>query len=872
MLRFVSQRSPMPTKLQDSSEPVVRFTPMPSRMVLTPGFTVTVFAACVAGLILTAVVIQNAEVLLAFPTPVGEFPLALAGVWAFWGLCGVALLLGLPGRRRIFSGPQRLLILYVMLLAAPLITQGFWHRVVAVTATIPRGGDWEKLDALNDHLWPHGPNRLASALTPKNSDLLLLGGASWIDDSFEPNRVLALPLMKNTRPEQVSSVRIRLACREGASLKTPGGAIEPFNPHLLSILVKARDLGPQSHYFCRFIAHPDAPPVELFSGSAVEKRTAIQPLGFVRIGTYGVKFDAATGSDLWLEFGLSGEGRVEFAEPKLLDVSTLEGVYKGRRIVRERDLSQLPAAQRAMVIVRPERMFSWAGLKFILAGYIPVKDWLIPLGAWGLFLAIVLSGTFAITALLRRQWMDAERYPLPMGRVTLSLCGLSESPLLRNKWTWGGVALGLSWTALNAMHVYNTNVPDVTLHTDLQSWLSGAWAPLVGGAIFEINVLFLSICLLMELNILASLVLGFWIFQCQNLIGHWQGWDNISGFPFHPEQQLGAFVMYAVAIMLLAWKYWGSVFRRAIVGGQTSEPLSPRSMLLLLAVTILAGILWARWMGVSLPGMMLFLAVLLAIGMVSAKLRTECGTPWGYFVPAYPVLSLVLLGGIVRFGPAMILFGFLASYFMGPSSFFTIPGGQLELLELAHRQGLRGRHVLGAIALALVGGLLIGGWVFLSNAYSIGGESFQQSWVVDGKPWYFTPFNTQLIDATQSMAGKTSEDQQSGIPPVWIAVGFAGLSTVAVTLLRQVFSGFWFHPLGLLLGSTYCAAWLWGSALLAWIIRRLTVSLGGATTIRDRLVPTAIGLFCGGVIGELGWWMLATGAHATGADILRRSL
>jgi hypothetical protein len=839
---------------------------------MTAGSTVTVFSACVVGLILTAIVIQHAEVLLAFPTPVGEYPLALAAIWTFWGLCGIGVVLGLVVRRQIFSGAQRLLILYVMLLASPLMSQGFWHRIVAITATIPRGGDWEKLDALNDHLWPHGPNRLADALSPQNSDLSLSGGASWIEDSFQPVRTSTLPLLKNTRPEQVSFMRLRLACGDGSSSMASGRVIEPVNPHLLSILIKARDLAPQSHYFCRFIPRSGAQPIELFSGNSVEKPTAIQPLGFVRSGTYGVKFDAATGSEFWLEFGLSGEGQVEFADPKLLDVSTLEGVYKGRRIVRERDLNQLPAAQRATAIVRPERMFSWAGLKFILAGYIPVKDWLIPLGAWGLFLTIVLAGTFAITALLRRQWMDAERYPLPMGRVTLSLCGLSESTLLRNRWAWGGVALGLIWSALNALHVYNPYLPDVTLHTDLQSWLSGAWAPLVGGASFEVNVLLLSICLLMELNILASLVLGFWIFQAQNLVGHWQGWDNISGFPFHPEQQLGAFVVYAVTILLLAWKYWGSVVHRAIVGGRTSEPLSPRSMLLLLAGSILAGILWARWMGVSLFGMMLFLAVLLAIGMVSAKLRTECGTPWGYFVPAYPVLSLVLVGGILHFGPAMILFGFLASYFMGPSSFFTIPGGQLELLELAHRQGLGARHILGAIVLALVGGLLIGGWVFLSNAYSIGGESFQQSWVVDSKPWYFAPFNTQLIDATQRMAGKSTADQTSGIPPVWIAVGFAGLSTVSVTLLRQVFSGFWFHPLGLLLGSTYCAAWLWGSALLAWIIRRLTVSLGGATTIRDRLVPTAIGLFCGGVIGDLGWWMLATGAHANGADILRRSL
>jgi hypothetical protein len=45
---------------------------------------------------------------------------------------------------------------------------GFWTRIVAYTATIPRSADFEKLDALPDRLWPHGDNLLAGALNPGN--------------------------------------------------------------------------------------------------------------------------------------------------------------------------------------------------------------------------------------------------------------------------------------------------------------------------------------------------------------------------------------------------------------------------------------------------------------------------------------------------------------------------------------------------------------------------------------------------------------------------------------------------------------------------------------------------------------------------------
>ncbi len=50
--------------------------------------------------------------------------------------------------------------MFAMLISAPLMTQGLWHRIVAIIATNPREADFEKLDAFNDKLWPHGPNML----------------------------------------------------------------------------------------------------------------------------------------------------------------------------------------------------------------------------------------------------------------------------------------------------------------------------------------------------------------------------------------------------------------------------------------------------------------------------------------------------------------------------------------------------------------------------------------------------------------------------------------------------------------------------------------------------------------------------------------
>jgi len=61
--------------------------------------------------------------------------------------------------------------------------------------------------------------------------------------------------------------------------------------------------------------------------------------------------------------------------------------------------------------------------------------------------------------------------------------------------------------------------------------------------------------------------------------------------------------------------------------------------------------------------------------------------------------------------------------------------------------------------------------------------------------------------------------------------------------LRQIFAGFWFHPVGFLVGP-YMKN-LWGGLLLAWLVRLIAVKMGGASTVRDKLRPFAVGLIAG---------------------------
>jgi hypothetical protein len=71
-------------------------------------------------------------------------------------------------------------------------------------------------------------------------------------------------------------------------------------------------------------------------------------------------------------------------------------------------------------------------------------------------------------------------------------------------------------------------------------------------------------------------------------------------------------------------------------------------------------------------------------------------------------------------------------------------------------------------------------------------------------------------------------------------------SVTVITILRQFFAGFWFHPIGVIVGSGWMAQEAWGSLLLAWLIRFSVLKIGGAATVRNKLMPFAVGIFLGG--------------------------
>ncbi len=826
------------------------------------GLTPASIAAGLLGMLLTGIGTQYFEVVigLGFLT---EHTLAVPAIWALLFLIAFLAFVYVLGRTRLLNRAELLCVTFMMLMSAPLMTQGFWHRIVAVIATNPRDADFGRVDAMNDKLWPHGPNLLRGVFTADGRGEVASGpGVVWSRLEYDAGLTAELPVLRNDEAEAVTVLRVVLPVeRDGHRLLSPG---EPF---MISVLASAQDLGPAARYFCRLYSDGGSEFVPVFESAQATRPTYLHQKGFQRIGVYGFKLPAGLRERLTVEFGLSGTGEVVLADPKFFSVSVLEGIYRGRPVVSESQLAQVPPEQRSGLLVRPDRLLSVAGIKFLLSGYIPVRDWLGPMAVWTSFVVLGLVACTCVNILMRRQWMENERFQMPVGRIPMELIDdggqvAAAPPLWRNRLLWIGLVATFVWECCKAWSFYNPKVPNLAINVPISTYFTDpGWGGMWTNCRFEVVSIFLAIGMFMELNVLLSFVLGTFLYRLQFLVGYKLGNTN-PGFPWGYQQTTGAFLGYAVIVLFFARKYLANLVKAAAGVrpdlASPNEALSYRWALLLLAGTFVGTALWAKWMGMTVLGMLVFFVLLLAMGFVSTRIRVECGTPWGYIVPGNLGLFMMAIGGIPLFGPQAVVFCFIASFMLCPTVFFLIPGAQLEFIEIGRRWQVRPRHLFWTVVVALVGGMVVGGWVFLSNAYAMGGSTHPYGWAYDSKTWYFFSFDQAMTNATSEMLGKTVES--GGFDPSWIAMGASAVVTMGLTTLRQLFAGFWFHPLGFVLGSTTGGGfinYIWGSLLAAWLIRWTTLKFGGAVTVRTKLQPIFIGVFVGACLAYL-----AIGLHA----------
>jgi hypothetical protein len=250
--------------------------------------------------------------------------------------------------------------------------------------------------------------------------------------------------------------------------------------------------------------------------------------------------------------------------------------------------------------------------------------------------------------------------------------------------------------------------------------------------------------------------------------------------------------------------------------------------------------------------MVAFFVFMLLMGFITAKLRAECGpgSMYSRFSVGGILYLVPLLGGLAFFEDRGVVFLSLAGLLFGYYfCIMIISGMQIELMEAGRRVGIHPRHIAYISLLGVLGGIVIGGWVYLSSVYSIGADQYPLKVAhFEANAGDFKAYNTEVSRATDHMKRSESEEKaETKIEAHTLAALLAGGATAIMTILRQLFAGFWFHPVGLILGPTTILGEVWGSLLLAWLLRFIVLRLGGAASVREKLMPFATGVFLASV-------------------------
>ena len=556
-----------------------------------------------------------------------------------------------------------------------------------------------------------------------------------------------------------------------------------------------------------------------------------------------------------------------------------DGTPNGNLLGLEKSLWR-DAAQAKQV----EDLTIWGRARLALAG-IPWALWVRPLGMWSLLFLCVFLSLMCLAEWLRRKWVDRENLAFPLVEIADSIIrhdySLENAEDVRNPEKrkrafhplfWVGCLLSVLIVGVEVLGHYRI-LDDVNiLGYDISKnvFTDGEWKEM-DRVLFILSPITVGLLYLVSLEVSLSIwaifilyKVSFWLIKLGNpeiIDSVFTGYGGGRFFPFAMEQLLGA--AFCCTLILL-YKVWKSSreggLHDAVLDNAYVPPRWNRIGLIAFPCASLL-LLWNLGLA-NLPFLLLVSAVLIALTIAGARLRAETGLPAQCYTYDFGKLPMVL--GLTGFTGARVFTAFVTFTFMPLTLLFRTLPQQLENIELARRNNVRFRTVAAATLTAFVAAVVIGMVSFLILSYAQGGTvagSGTAEGVSTDSAVCYPLWNSHFL-------GEVGLDKFVQAHPirVWfMGVGFA-LYGVFVWL-RSRFMTFPFHPLGylLLLFSTQFTAvspyykgvgdkldlsetsWIWGSALVAWTIKKLIVKYGGMNAYKQSK-PFFIGLVAGAVL------------------------
>ncbi len=468
---------------------------------------------------------------------------------------------------------------------------------------------------------------------------------------------------------------------------------------------------------------------------------------------------------------------------------------------------------------------------------IPWDAWIIPLFFWLLFIFTLYFVSLCVLVVLRKQWVEHERLAFPVARLAIEMVeGQVESPgkpsIYRRGLLWLGAAIPTFFHTFQALHAIWPGVPF--------SKLCGYRVPGLGlfNVWWDVNFPVIGFSYFISLDVAFSLWFFYLLCTVENGVLNYvgvipEGHDvqSYSG-PAVAHQTFGGLIVLVLALLWVARKHIGSVFREAV---RPSTPPADADEVLPYRVAVFGALIgflflarWLQFAGMSFWCAFLFMLTVFILLIALTRAVTQAGI---IFVksPMLPAMFLLRSIGAKTLGPdnvawfahTMILFGDTRAQMMP----FLANG-----LKLADWVGARKRRLAWAIGLVIVASFAASFYTLVYCAYTRGANNCR--WILSPWLWGYGQTLSQVQNPTDVN------------PLRLVFTGLGALITLGLMWMQKWFAWWPFHPIGFVFSTNYGIARSWLGIFLGWLIK-LTVLRVGGMSLYNRGLPFFVGLILG---------------------------
>lgn len=540
---------------------------------------------------------------------------------------------------------------------------------------------------------------------------------------------------------------------------------------------------------------------------------------------------------------------------------------------------------------------SWPERLRTVATAIPWNIYLKPLLSWGMLFLTIFLFLMCLAEWLRRKWVSRENLPFPLVEVAdylirhdyeLETAGDLTRPSRRGSSFQPlfliGLAIGFILLLAQGAGHYGFLGGPAIIHFDFSKNVfdvAGGALKNLPETVFVLSPIVVGLVFLLSLEIGFSIWFTFLLYSVvifgikaanPNLTdGNWTGWADGKLYPFTMEQMLGAVLCFSVYQL---WKVRKQGASGELETGNAYVPVNlTRWGLVLLPLAIYA-MFWDLGLK-NIPMLVMFTGAILVITVAIARVRAETGLPTNHAI--YEFSKFPMIFGMTGAMGAKAYAAFLNLVFLPTTLLFRTLPQQLENMELARRYKIPFRTVAASGLAAVIAALAVGFVSFLGFSYYMGHEFYGFTVLPPlraGEGALGIATYPLWVGHFLGEAGLERFTEVNWYRMIAIAGGFSGVGILL--FLRTRFMRFPLHPIGylvLLMTILYTyetpyvrvpdlkpllTSTIWGSALVAWLIKRLVVKYGGMNVYK-KTKPMFVGLIVGSVAAIFFWNMLDLG-------------